>query len=66
MYIAGAPAVKCESRKCISLVCLSLNMSLGMYIVGMLAVGCESRDVYRWCAHSRMQVQGCISLLRPL
>ena len=37
-----------------------------MYIAGMLAVGCESRDVYLWCAHCRMQVQGCISLVCPL
>ena len=37
-----------------------------MYIAGTPAVGYESRDVYRWCTHYRMQVQGCISLVRPL
>ena len=36
-----------------------------MYIAGTLAVGCESRDLYCWFAHCRMQV-GCISLERPL
>ena len=37
-----------------------------MYIAGPPAVACESRDVYCWFAHCRMQVQGCISLVRPL
>ena len=37
-----------------------------MHVAGMLAVECESRDVYRWCAHGRIQVKGCISLVRPL
>ena len=36
-----------------------------MYIAGTPVVGSESRDVYRSCAHCRMQVQGCISLMRP-
>ena len=37
-----------------------------MHVAGTLAVECESRDVYRWCAHGRIQVKGCISLVRPL
>ena len=56
MYIASAPAVGCESK----------NVSLEMYIAGAPTIGYESKDVYRWCAHYRMQVQRCISLVRPL
>ena len=37
-----------------------------MHIAGTPAVECESRDVHRWCAHSRIQVEGCISLVCPL
>ena len=36
-----------------------------MYIASTPVVGSESRDVYRSCAHCRMQVQGCISIVRP-
>ena len=56
IYIASAPAVGCESK----------NVSLEMYIAGAPTIGYESKDVYRWCAHYRMRVQRCISLVRPL
>ena len=37
-----------------------------MHVAGTLAVECESMDVYRWCAHCRIQVEGSVSLVRPL
>ena len=43
MYIAGAPAVECESKDVYR-----------MYIAGAPAVKCESRDVYHWCARCIM------------
>ena len=46
--------------------CPLQNASPRMYITGAPTIGCESRDVYRWCAHYRMRVQECISLVRPL
>ena len=46
--------------------CLVSNVSPEMYIAGTPAVGFESRDVYCWCAHSTMQVRGCISLVCPM
>ena len=60
MYIAGTPAIGCESgdvyrwcidcrmqlQGCISLVCPLQDVSLRMYIVGAPAVECKSRNVY--------------------
>ena len=37
-----------------------------MYIAGELAIGWESRNVYCWCAHYRIEVQECILLVHPL
>ena len=37
-----------------------------MHIAGAPAVECESRDVYHWCTHYRIQVDGCVSLVLPL
>ena len=40
-------------------------MSPGKYIAGVHIVGRESRNVYSWCAHCRIQVQECILLVHP-
>ena len=37
-----------------------------MYITGAPTIECESTDVYRYCAHFKKLVQGCISLVCPL
>ena len=37
-----------------------------MYIAGVPIVGRESKNVYRWCAHCRVHIEGCISLVLPL
>ena len=49
-----------------------------MYIANEPTVECDSRNLhcwhacyrmcvlYRWCAHCRIQVEGCVSLVRPL
>ena len=41
-------------------------MSPGSYIAGVPIMGRECRNVYRWCAHSRIRVQECMSLERSL
>ena len=41
-------------------------MSPGLYIAGVPNVGRESRNVYRWCAHYKIRVPECISLVHPL
>ena len=64
-------------QECILLVRSLYNARPGMYIAGVPTVECESiagtlaiesesRDVYYWCAHCTIQVEGCITLVRPL